>query len=124
MRKYATYDAYYKDRILRVGAYFPSTYFYTFYDSVDLLVDVTTSRISEIRLRNNFSSKLMNKVGIGDSVLYLKQLGLKLTYDEEDIFVGDDSGIAMVTNEDLMPPNEDEIQNCIIESMVIKKIEK
>ena len=69
----------------------------------------------------NFASKYENSVGIGSKVGDLKALGKDLKYDDEDIIIGNDWGLIMVANDDLMSMSDEEMDECIIESMVIKR---
>lgn len=121
IKKYATTRSYYTEKNFEIGAYYPDIYYFNFFNSVKLFVDIKTSLLVEIRLENQFSSQFMKSIGIGDKVGALRSLRQDLSYDDEGIMIGDDWGLIMVADDDLMSLSDDEIDNCSIESMIIKK---
>jgi hypothetical protein len=116
------YDSYYLDKVLKVNAYYPNIYSYSFFDSVDLYVDIKEGVLVEIRMRNKFSSKYLVCVGIGDKVGSLNDICDNLEFDEEDVYIEGDSRLIMVADEDLMSLSDEEVYDCLIEEMIIKAL--
>jgi hypothetical protein len=118
--KYANYQAYYVDKILKVRAVYPDVFIYRFIDSVELYIDIKTSLLVRINMTNGFKGKYKDIIGIGDKILKLKEIEKNLSYDDDQVFVGNDYGLIMVADNDLMSLEDEEIDNCRIESMIIR----
>jgi hypothetical protein len=115
-----SYHAFYVTKTLEVKAFYPDVYVYQFFDSVGLYVDIKTSRLFQIHLSGDFKGKYKSKIGIGDKISELKKIEKNLSYDDDQVFLGGNGELIMVADKDLMSLEDEEIDNCKIEAMIIR----
>lgn len=99
-----------------------TTRIYSFFDSIDCFFDLKKSILIRIDVYNNFSGRYLYDIGIGEKLKCLKNKGIKLTYDDDNVMLSNNSdwSISAVVDKDLTVLNNiNEIYDSKIERITL-----
>jgi len=116
---YVKNEYYYASKILKIRACFPNLLIYIFFDSINIYIDVVSSKIVKITLYNKFEGKYLDEISLGNTVGQLRRLRSDLSFDDDNVMIGQYE-LIMVTDEDLTSIDCD-VDAAIIEMIVIRK---
>ncbi len=124
IQKYIKHDYYYRYKILTMHTFFPDLVCYRFFDSIDLNINIKTTKLTRIDLSNKFIGKY-KKIGIGNTFSDLKKIRNDYVFDDDCVLVGENCELLLTVDIDLTSSNysEDEKNNSNIEMITIKEYE-